>query len=299
MISRRDALAIGVSFALTACIVETGMARSHARRNFDRADIVERDVAIDGGNLYIRECGTGVPVIFAHPATGSAHVWDGQLLALASAGFHAMAWSRRGYRGSGGTIQDNQIAGDDLIQLAARLGIGRFHIVGSAAGAGIALEIAVDHPDRVLSLTYACSGSSVADDSLRVGLAAAPSLPERAPEEIELSGEYRAHSPRGLARWLELQRQARPPGSRLGPPPPPRVTSDMLRAMRMPALFIAGALDPFAPPLLLRRLAALVPDAEFLTIPNAGHSAYWERPAQFNQSLISFLRRRRSPQGQS
>jgi pimeloyl-ACP methyl ester carboxylesterase len=44
------------------------------------------------------------------------------------------------------------------------------------------------------------------------------------------------------------------------------------------------------PPALLRATAELI-DAEFMTVEGAGHSTYFEKPAQFNAAVRAFLAR--------
>jgi len=41
----------------------------------------------------------------------------------------------------------------------------------------------------------------------------------------------------------------------------------------------------------MRLLAARVPGCEFATVPDAGHSAHWERPAEWNEIVLDFLAR--------
>ena len=44
-----------------------------------------------------------------------------------------------------------------------------------------------------------------------------------------------------------------------------------------------------APPPLMKLLASRIRDAEFLVVPNAGHSVYWEEPELFNRSVLAFI----------
>src|SRR5450755_2827954 len=92
--------------------------------------------------------GDGTPVVLVHPATGSALVWGYQQPALAKAGYRVIGYSRRSYYGSDPLSKESPgIASEDLHHLIEFLGIGKFHIVGSAAGGGVAADYAVSHPD--------------------------------------------------------------------------------------------------------------------------------------------------------
>ena len=51
----------------------------------------------DGTDLYYKEWGTGRPVILIHGWPLSADMWDAQAMAMADAGFRAIAYDRRGF----------------------------------------------------------------------------------------------------------------------------------------------------------------------------------------------------------
>ncbi|MBT0670481.1 alpha/beta hydrolase [Novosphingobium profundi] len=258
------------------------------------AAIRERTVALPDGSIYLREADGGGPaVLLAHPVTGSAHVFDAQLRALSSAGYRAIAWSRRGHRGSSPAAPDAALAQNDLHQLTRALALVPFHLVGTAAGAGIALGYAISRPQELLSLTLACSASNIDDPALNAASRALmPKGFDELPAHIrELGPEFRAANPQGTQAWRELEEFSRPSAGPLGPPPKPQITPSDLAALAVPALWIAGEADLFAPPALMRRVAEMAPGARFATIPRAGHSAYWEDPDAFNAIVLDFLAR--------
>jgi 2-succinyl-6-hydroxy-2,4-cyclohexadiene-1-carboxylate synthase len=59
--------------------------------------------------------------------------------------------------------------------------------------------------------------------------------------------------------------------------------------MRVPTLIIAGDEDAYAPPPVMQAFAERIPDAEFRVIAGAGHSAYWEKPGAWNETVRDFL----------
>jgi 3-oxoadipate enol-lactonase len=69
----------------------------------------------------------------------------------------------------------------------------------------------------------------------------------------------------------------------------PAVTEAELSRVTMPVLGIAGLEDRSIDPEAVRRFCAALPDARFVTVPEAGHSVYFERPAEFNRLLDEFL----------
>jgi pimeloyl-ACP methyl ester carboxylesterase len=67
---------------------------------------------------------------------------------------------------------------------------------------------------------------------------------------------------------------------------------DMLHGVTVPTLVVAGGRDGFTPPERSRAIAAAVPEAEILEIPNASHTAPIEHPHLVNSTIRDFLARR-------
>ena len=104
----------------------------------------------------------GAPlVLLLHGFAESFHMWSSQLLALAAAGYRAVAPSQRGY--SPGARPDAADVAqyhfdrlvDDAMNIVAACGYvdRRFHLVGHDWGASIAWGIADRYPNRLASLT--------------------------------------------------------------------------------------------------------------------------------------------------
>jgi pimeloyl-ACP methyl ester carboxylesterase len=67
---------------------------------------------------------------------------------------------------------------------------------------------------------------------------------------------------------------------------------DLLPGVRVPTLVVAGGRDGFTPPERSRAIAAEIPDAELLEIPDASHTAPIEHPQLVNATVRDFLARR-------
>ncbi len=63
----------------------------------------------------------------------------------------------------------------------------------------------------------------------------------------------------------------------------------MLEGIKTPTLVMAGDADLYAPPALIRRIADHIPGAQFIAIPEAGHSIWWEVPDTFNRAVLTFI----------
>jgi len=67
---------------------------------------------------------------------------------------------------------------------------------------------------------------------------------------------------------------------------------DLLPSISVPTLVVAGARDGFTPPERSRAMAAAIPGAELLEIPNASHTAPIERPHVVDWTVRDFVARR-------
>ena len=62
-----------------------------------------------------------------------------------------------------------------------------------------------------------------------------------------------------------------------------------LKQLAVPVLFISGVEDAIFPPLEGAALANFVAGAKFESVPEAGHSVYFERPEIFNRLVSDFF----------
>jgi len=239
--------------------------------------------------------GSGEPIVLLHPASGSGLIWGYQQPVFVNAGYRVISYSRRGYFGSAPVDRAKPgIASEDLHQLVEFLGLGKFHVVASAAGGSIASDYAFSHPDRLLSLTVSSNQFGVVDgDIFAAGSRIRPKIWEEIPVEIrEVGPSYRARNPEGYAQWIELERKSGLKDA-FRQPLKNRITEAMLATLKVPTLVICGAADLATPPSIARMIAAKIPNAELVVAPEAGHSVYWEEPELFNRAVLTFVSRRR------
>ncbi len=64
---------------------------------------------------------------------------------------------------------------------------------------------------------------------------------------------------------------------------------DLLEKIKIPCLVIAGEDDIITPPAEMERMAARLPNADFVVIPKVGHMTPIESEVAFNKSLEQFL----------
>jgi len=175
---------------------------------------------------------------------------------------------------------------NDSFGLLDELGIERAHVVGASMGGMIAQTMAMERPERVLSLTSIMSTTGerrAGMPKLRVWsvlmrrapkereafkeyfvrmfrIIGSPGFPQDEPRVRELAGATfdRAHNAAGTARQLAaiLASGDRTPG---------------LRRLRVPTMVIHGKDDPLIPFRGGVATARAIPDAELVAIPGMGH----------------------------
>jgi len=263
-----------------------------------------------GGELYYEQSGAGPAVILVHAGIADLRMWDDQLPALAER-HTVVRYDARGF----GRTRSEPVAfsnSQDLLALMDHLGLARAVLVGCSRGGMIALDTALEAPERVTALGWVCSGISgwqpadelftPEDIALYEALEAAeaahehertaeldvrlwvdgPRQPEgRAAEHVRRKvyamalNNYRSHAHLFDA-GLEPQPLEPPAMARLG-------------ELRMPVLAIVGELDSPATPAAAAVLAAAAPQTQIVTYPDAAHLPNMERPERFNADLLAFL----------
>ncbi len=237
--------------------------------------------------------GAGPVVVLLHAGTGSARMWRHQIPALAGAGLRVLAYDRCGHGRSEGA--GSGIASQDLRALLDALGVDRAHLVGTAAGAIVALDFAISTPARVAKLVLANTHAGIQDEdyvALQKRLRPAPQFDALPSDVKELGPSYRAANAAGVAQWLALEAESRHKGAVTLPRTANRLMLASLSAIAVPTLLLTGDADLYMPPPVLRMLAAHIRGATTLVVPECGHSAYWEQPEPFNRAVLTFLENR-------
>jgi 3-oxoadipate enol-lactonase len=230
------------------------------------------------------------------------HGWDMQRFVLA-ARYRVIALDNRGAGRSDkpfGHYSLEQMA-DDAISVLDAVGVERAHVVGASMGGAISQIVALKHPDRVRSLTLACT--------------ACRNHPWR--EELLASWATRASEQgmgamtREAARWVIGPRSFRrllPAFGWLGPLAMGRPThafvaqvrailatdetmADQLSTITVPALIMVGNQDILTPRGDSEELADRLPNAELVVISGAAHGFMVEHATTFNRVLLEFLGR--------
>jgi 3-oxoadipate enol-lactonase len=235
---------------------------------------------------------------------GDHTAWAFQLPAF-SAEFDVIAIDNRGAGQSDAPDTRYTIAGmaDDVAGLMDQLGVRTAHICGASMGGMIAQELALRHPERVLTLQLHCTtsgidgyGRLVIDNFLRVK--ARGDAEEFAHFSLPwlLCRKTFAERPDFVETWI-LRMLENPFSttltglSRQGEAIRGHDARDRLTFIHVPTLISTGTEDILVPPSASEDLHALIPGSELARIPDAGHMHFIEQAAAFNELCLSFLRK--------
>jgi 3-oxoadipate enol-lactonase len=252
----------------------------------------------NGIDIHYELSGTGPVVVLAHSLATDLSLWDAQVAALAGR-YAVLRCDARGHGGSDAPDGDYtwELLCADLLGLFDALGMKRVHYVGLSMGGMLGQHLALRAPERIASLTLACTTSRFPPGAAAVWperVAAVRALGMASQVEPTLSRwftpGYRAAHPDVMARIGALI-AATPPAGFIGwaHAIPTIDLTDRLGEIRCPTLVIGGADDPGTPPALQEIIAAGIPGARLEIIPHAAHLANIEQAAIFNRLLGEFL----------
>lgn len=237
------------------------------------------------------------PVLLLGSSLGTTGaMWEPQLAGLTSA-FRVVRYDHRGHGGSpvpAGPYRLAELAGD-VLALADRLGVARFHYAGLSLGGMVGMELAARAPERIDRLALLCTSALLgppeswttrADTVRRHGTAAVSDpvvsrwfRPEFVAAHPDLLAHYRdmlASTPaEGYAGCCEAIRDMDLTG-RLG-------------AISAPTLVLAGAEDRATPPSHAQVIAEGIPDARLSVLDGAAHLANVEVPTEVTDLLLGHL----------
>jgi 3-oxoadipate enol-lactonase len=249
-------------------------------------------VSRNGVRLHYQSYGTGFPLVFAHGRGGNLLSWWQQIPFFLRK-YRCIAIDQREF---GLSVDAPDGPGrhahvDDLRHVLDHLEIKNTNLIGQSMGGGTCLGFAVAHPERVQAMVLADTSGGISDPDLLADFRIrAPHLPQQAGERA-LSLRFREQQPDKAFLYAALGEIARPPREKFvdfmtdssGP------DIQQLSRIKTPTLVIVGAEDVVITPENAATLAKRIPDAQLETVPEAGHSVYFEKPDVFNALVDTFL----------
>ena len=259
---------------------------------------------LHGRSLVYEEAGHGQATIFVHGYPLDHTMWKPQLQGL-RVHVRCIAPDLRGFGESEGTGESSSMDdfASDLVGLMDELRVERAALCGLSMGGYVALAFAEHWPDRLSGLVLANTRSGADSEAAREArLKSATTAQEQGADAIVdgllprmLAESTRAQRPEVSEQVRQMM--ARQPvsgiaGALRGMAGRPDRTS-VLSRIRCPALVITGSADALIPPSESEAMAAAIPGAKLVIIPEAGHLSNLEQPEAFNAALREFFLRLR------
>lgn len=267
-------------------------------------------VTVNGLDMRVERQGAGPPLLLLHGFTGSASAWRNIAVALARRfTIYAVDLVGHGQTAAPSALDHYRMSAvvADLAGLMDALDLPSAALLGYSMGGRTALQFAVAHPDRVAALTLESASPGIADAAERAarvrgdealarrleqnGIAAFVAEWERQP--LFRSQERLPATVRDAQRSQRLQNSAvglanslRGMGAGAQAP-----VWHALAQLTIPTLLIAGA-DDAKYCAIARQMAAMLPQADMVIVPDAGHTVHLEQPAALNTAVLDFLTER-------
>ena len=283
-------------------------------------------VDVNGVKARYYEAGAGEPMVMIHggstAGSSTANVFSRNIAGLA-AHFHVLAVDRLASGLSGNPLSDNdynyQGDVDFIYGFIKALNLGPVHLVGHSSGGGVAMYLAIEHPEVAKTLTIMAMGpeNPYPEEKPRLDLSKCPDQSQY--EGLQCRVAMLAWLPNtfddeywGADRFMATQPKSREARDRINAGAGrsfdfnsfKQKMLDQIRdkgALQMPVLLIAGKNDvldwgindPVAKLsgeiALFDVIAAKNTKVQMIIISNAGHFMYREHPDEFNAYLTTFI----------
>src|SRR5260370_10743859 len=241
--------------------------------------------------IPLEDHGEGPAVTFLHGFALDGRMWSPQTRYIEST-HRTIVVNLPGFGPGGGEHSGVQCPAEAVLEVLDARGVRQTHLVGNSLGGAVAVDIALAHPDRVLSLTLvgallldrpssigawpscvAFAQNGKYDEARRAWLSDPLFEPARRRPEVLLALERMANdyacghwAGRVSHRWLVA--------------PPPLRLSELV----LPTRIVDGALD--TPPFqaMAVEYAQRLPNARSVTVVGAGHGCNLEAPPAFQEA---------------
>lgn len=234
---------------------------------------------VNGVKLYYTSTGQGSPVVLLHGGLANSDYWGLQVKALA-AQHRVITLDSRGHGRSSRDARPfgYDLMADDVVAVLDQLKIPKADIVGWSDGAILGLDLAQRHPTRVgkVFAFAANSQTSGVKDNVDKDPTFAAYIERAGKEYAKLSPtpkEYDAFVEQISHMWASQ----------------PNWTDAQLASIKTPILIADGDHDEAIKREHTEYMAATIPGAGLLILPNTSHFAFLQDPALFNAALLGFL----------
>ena len=251
--------------------------------------------SINGARIYFQEYGdkdlARTPIVLIHGSTVDSHTdWDAIAPALAKY-YHVFTPDCRGHGHSNNphmSYSFRELA-DDVAAFVHAMGYEKAHIIGHSNGGNVALVTLMEHPEVVQTCILQAANAYVT----RFLIEREPKVfdPDRVAREspnwmnemIHLHGEVNGKEYWRDMLWLTMKEIISEPN----------YAPYELARVDKPTLVMMGADDRVnAPDEQAQYIAKYIPGAELWIPEKTGHNVHLERPDEWVEKVLDFLKRR-------
>lgn len=263
----------------------------------------------DGTDLYVKDWGTGRPVVLIHGWPLNADSWEYQAVKLAEAGYRVISYDRRGFGRSGQPWggYDYDTLADDLAFVLDSLDLEDATLVGFSMGGGEVARYTSRHGGGVSQAVFVAS--------VVPGVLKSDKNPDGITRDVleQMQAGLRKDRPAFLAEFLKdfygqgliggVSQPILDWSRDMAMMASPRATLECVTAfgttdftgdvshINVPTLIVHGTGDKTVPiAATARRLAAMLPDAKLLEYNGAPHGLIATHADQLVGDLLDFLR---------
>ena len=259
----------------------------------------------DGTQLYVKEWGTGAPVVFVHSWALNSDMWQYQTAEFANRGLRCITYDRRGHGRSDQPASgyDIDTLADDLAKVMDSLDVSNATLIGHSMGCGEIVRYLARHGSKGVARIVLLAPTTPY-------LKQMPDNPEGIPEQAfeAVRATWMADFPKWIAdnaapfftkeTSVAMQVWATSMMERISLPIAVACNRSMvdtdfradLRDVTTPTLLIHGDADASAPlPLTGARTAQLMPNCTFKIYEGAPHGLFLTHKQRLNADILQFI----------
>jgi triacylglycerol lipase len=267
----------------------------------DAQDATTKQVELFGQKIYYLEAGSGPEVILLHGLGGDKGNWRMTLPVLA-ARFHVYAPDQIGFGQSDKPQINYRVATlvDFLNAFYKKVGISKATLVGNSLGGWVAMDFALQYPDKVNRLVLVDSGgysfkrTGGVAPAREVLLGLNPSSLAGTKQLMAIVFHNKAFSTDAVAEQVFTEHLRKNDGYTIN-----RFVDSILRgddvvdgklgAIKTPTLIVWGRDDMLIPLATAKALAEDIAGSQTVVLDECGHVPQVECAAPFNDALVKYL----------
>jgi len=252
-------------------------------------------------DLYYHDQGDGYPVVLVH-GLGSDHTVWGGVAPLLEENFRVLAVDLRGHGRSSKPPgpYSMKLFSNDINQLLKSLNINQAHFMGQSMGGAILQQMALEHKDKITSLTLISSFACVDSHLNAIFKELLDILSKEAYNTFFDRCLELANTPEFIEKNREFFREARDLMEKTSSIPALKETInaclevnflDSLKNIDASTLVIAGREDVFTPPYHAEKIKNRILNSKMEVMDGVGHNLLVEKPQDTYELIYEFLKK--------